>query len=258
MLPKTKPVAVFDTAFHQTIPEKAYLYGLPYNLYKKNNIRKYGFHGISHKYITQETSKKLKKKNLKIISCHLGNGSSITASINGKSVDTSMGLTPLEGVIMGTRSGSFDPSIIFFLKENLKMDIKKINKLINEESGLKGISEISSDMRNIYEEYLKKNERAILTIELLSYQIAKYIGAYAAAMNGIDAIVFTGGMGEKAFYVREKTCEYIKFLGANLDKNKNKNSEEVISDKKSKVKILVIKTNEELQIAEETKALIKG
>lgn len=263
-LPKAKQVAVFDTAFHQTMPEKAYLYGLPYFLYKKDQIRRYGFHGTSHKYVVNQALNLLKNKKAKIVSCHLGNGSSITATIDGKSVDTSMGFTPLEGVLMGTRSGSIDPAITFHLQQNLKMKPAKVDQLLNWESGLLGLSEISSDMREIYQKSLKGNDKektqAKLTIETLSYQIAKYCGAYAAAMNGINAIVFTGGLGEKAFYVREKVCEYLEFLGLKLDKKKNlelstkaapKNQE--ISVKGSKIKVYVIETNEEQQIAMETK-----
>ncbi|MFH1533912.1 MAG: acetate kinase [Nitrospirota bacterium] len=242
-------IAIFDTAFHQTMPEKAYLYGLPYEYYKKHNIRRYGFHGTSHKYVTETAIKILKKKNLKIISCHIGNGSSITASINGKSVDTSMGFTPLEGVMMGTRSGSIDPAIILHLQKELKMKPDAIDNLLNHESGLKGFSEISSDMRNIYAKYKEKDPRAILTIETLSYQIAKYLGAYTAAMDGLDAIIFTGGLGEKAFYVREKACSYLNHSGLKLNSKKNENCEQLISDSKSKIKVFVIPTNEEKEIA---------
>ncbi|MFH1218531.1 MAG: acetate kinase [Candidatus Peregrinibacteria bacterium] len=260
ILPKTKQVAVFDTAFHQTMPPKAFLYGLPYNLYTKHQIRRYGFHGTSHKYVTNQAVKLLKKKNLKIISCHLGNGSSITASLNGKSVDTSMGFTPLEGVMMGTRSGSIDPAIIFHLKDKLKMKPDQIEDLLNEKSGLKGFSEISQDMREIYQESKKGNRQALLTIELLSYQIAKYVGAFAAALNGLDCLIFTGGLGENAFYIREQVASYLSHLNLKLNTSKNKEitaptpltQPEKISDTHSKVQVLVIPTNEELQIAEET------
>lgn len=242
-------IAVFDTAFHQTMPEKAYLYGLPYEYYKKHDIRRYGFHGTSHKYVIETAIKLLKKKNLKIISCHIGNGSSITASINGKSVDTSMGFTPLEGIMMGTRSGSIDPAIILHLQKELKMKPAAIDELLNNESGLKGFSEISPDMRDIYAKYKEKDPRAILTIETLSYQIAKYLGAYTAAMDGLDAIIFTGGLGEKAFYVREKACSYLSHSGLKLNAKKNENCEQLISDNKSKIKVFVIPTNEEKEIA---------
>ena len=252
LLPRIPQVAVFDTAFHQTMPEKAYLYGLPYEYYKKHNIRRYGFHGTSHQYVTEKAIKLLKKKNLKIISCHIGNGSSITASINGKSIDTSMGFTPLEGIIMGTRSGSIDPAIVLHLQKKLKMKPDKVDELLNHESGLKGLSQISPDMRNIYAKYLTKDPRAILTIEILSYQIAKYIGAYAATLNGLDALIFTGGLGEKAFYVRQKACDYLTHLGVKLNTKRNENCEELISDGKSRTKVFVFHTNEEKQIALET------
>lgn len=258
MLAKTKQVAIFDTAFYQSLEQKAYLYGLPYEWYEKHGIRKYGFHGTNHEYVIKKAEKLLKNKKLKIVSCHLGNGSSITASKNGKSIDTSMGFTPLDGVIMGTRCGSIDPSIILYIGKKLKLKPEKINEILNNESGLKGLSKISSDMRDIYERYLKKDKFAKLSIELLSYQVAKHIGAYTAALNGIDCIIFTGGMGEKAFYVREKVCEYFEHLGLKLDKKNNTNSTETISDKKSKIKVLIITANEEEMIAEKTLKLIKN
>lgn len=252
LLPKAKQTAIFDTAFHQTMPEKAFLYGLPYELYEKHKIRRYGFHGTSHNYVVQQAIKMLKNKKARIISCHMGNGISVTASIGGKSVDTSMGMTPLEGPIMGTRSGSVDPGIIFHLGDELKMKPKEINDLLNNKSGLKGLSGISSDMREIYQTSLKKDEKALRTMALLSYQLAKYCGAYTAAMNGVDALVFTGGMGEKAFYLREMICEYLEFLGLKLDLKQNRlDSPTEISEKKSKVKVYVIPTNEERQIAME-------
>jgi acetate kinase len=256
ILPKTPQVAIFDTAFHQTMPEKAFMYALPYSFYKKHNIRRYGFHGTSHKYVINEAIKLLKKKNTKIISCHLGNGSSITASLNGKSVDTSMGLTPLEGIMMGTRSGTIDPAIIFHLENTLHLSPSKIYEILNNKSGLLGISQISSDMRKIYAKSLEKNRLANLTIESLSYQIAKYLGSYASILEGIHAIIFTGGLGERAFYVRQKACNYLKFLGLTLDPQKNKKNEKIISTPKSKIKVFVIPTNEEKQIAIETKKTI--
>lgn len=256
LLAKAKQVAIFDTAFHQTMPEKAYLYGLPYELYKNHGIRRYGFHGTSHKYVVNQTLKLLKTKKAKIVSCHLGNGISITASLNGKSVDNSMGFTPLEGVIMGTRSGSIDPAIIFHLAREHKMKYEYIEEILNNESGLKGLSQISSDMRDIYAKSLKKDPQALLTMEVLAYQIAKYCGAYIAALQGIDAVVFTGGMGENAFYIRAKVCEYLEFLGLKLDKKRNEKNEQEISEKKSKIKVFVIHTNEEIQIAGETRALL--
>lgn len=264
LLKRTKHFAIFDTAFHQSMPEKAYLYPLPYKYYKKDNIRRYGFHGSSHKYVVNEVLKKIRNKKAKIISCHLGNGASITASANGKSIDTSMGFTPLEGIIMGTRSGSIDPAIILYLERKYKLKADKIDEILNHKSGLLGVSEISSDMREIYQKSLKKNKRAQLTIDILSYQIAKYCGAYAAAMQGLDAIIFTGGLGEKAFYVREQVAEYLSFLGLNIDKKKNskitppnKHKDfEAIHKSNSKIKAYVIATDEEKQIALEVKKLI--
>lgn len=262
LLPKAKQVAVFDTAFHQTMPEKAYLYGLPYKLYQKDQIRRYGFHGTNHKYVIERTHKLLKIKKSKIVSCHLGNGSSITAAIDGKSIDTSMGFTPLEGIMMGTRSGTIDPAITFHLQNNLKMKPKDVDHLLNHESGLLGISEISSDMRDIYEKSQKGDEKARLAIEMLAYQIAKYCGAYSAAMQGLDAIIFTGGLGEKAFYVREKVLSYLEFLGFTIDKTKNASVKksgfdfEEISPKRSRKKVFVIEANEAVQIGKETLSVL--
>ena len=255
ILPKATQVAVFDTAFHHCMPEKAYRYALPQELHEEG-IRRYGFHGTSHKYVVTQTLKLLKKlpktkqsKTPRVISCHLGNGSSITASIKGKCVDTSMGLTPLEGIAMGTRCGSIDPAIIFHLARNKKLE--RIEKILNKESGLKGLSDISNDMRDIWKASNEGNEQAQLTIEILAYQIAKYCGAYSAAMGGLDALVFTGGMGEKAYYVRKKVCQYLEFLGLDLDKKANENNSESISSKKSKIQTYVIQTDEEMQIAKE-------
>ncbi|MBU1992267.1 MAG: acetate kinase [Patescibacteria group bacterium] len=256
-LPKVSQVAVFDTAFHQTLPEKAFLYGLPYKYYSKLGIRRYGFHGTSHKYVTHEAIKMLKKKNAKVVTVHLGNGSSIAASKGGKSVDTSMGFTPLEGLIMGTRCGDLDPAIVFYLQEKLKIDTDKIDEILNKESGLKGLSGISSDMRKIYALSKKGNKRALLMIEILGYRIAKYVGAYTAVLNGLDAIVFTAGMGEKAFYVRKKACGYLKHLGLKLDNSKNRRNALKIHASGSKVKVFVIPTNEELQISREVREVVK-
>ncbi len=256
-LGRTKQVAVFDTAFHQTLPEKAYLYGLPYSWYREHGIRRYGFHGTSHHYVTQEALKLLKTKKAKIVSCHLGNGSSITASIDGISMDTSMGFTPLEGVMMGSRSGTIDPSIVFYAMDQMKLKKDKVEDILNHESGLKGFSEISSDMRKIRDKAAAKDERAMLTLELLSYQIAKYIGSSMVAINGIDALIFTGGIGENASYVREKVCAYLEFMGLKLNSKKNDKDEELISDTKSKVKVFVINTNEEKEIAIQTEKVLK-
>ena len=248
LFPKAKQIAVFDTAYYSTLPEKAYLYALPYNLYTKQKIRRYGFHGTNHEYVVNEALKLMKTKKAKIVSCHMGNGISITASINGKAIDTSMGFTPLEGVPMGTRSGDIDPAIILHL---IKTGIKpeKIDYILNHESGLKGLFG-KSHMKDIWEASQKNNKRAKLTIEILAYRIAKYIGSYTAAMNGLDALIFTAGMGEKAWYLREIICEYLAYLGVEIDKKKNKtNKDLMICDKKSEQYIFVIPANEELAIA---------
>lgn len=249
--PKAKNYAIFDTSFHSTIPEKAYLYALPRKLYEKHKIRKYGFHGTSHKFVTEKALQILKNKKAKIISCHIGNGVSITGSIGGKAVDTTMGFTPLEGMIMGTRCGSIDPAITFYLSRNLKLSIDEIEKIYLKESGLKAISEISWDMREIYKKSLKKDKKALFTIEMFSYHLAKHIAEIAVSTQGIDAIVFTAGIGENAFYVREQTIKNLSHFGISLDKTANRLSKEIISSKASKAKVLVIKTNEELQIAKE-------
>lgn len=250
-LPDAKNYAVFDTAFHSTMPEKAYLYALPSELYEKHKIRKYGFHGTSHKFVTEKALQILKNKKAKIISCHLGNGVSLTASIGGKAVDTTMGFTPLEGMIMGTRCGSIDPAITFYISRNLKLPLEKIEEIYLKKSGLKAISQISWDMREIYKKSLKKDKKATFAIEMFSYHLAKHIAQLSATTQGIDAIVFTAGIGENAFYVREKTIDYLSHFGISLNKKTNRLSKEVISSKTSKVKVLVIKTDEELQIAKE-------
>lgn len=252
LLPGIPQVAVFDTAFHETLEPKAYMYPLPYELYSKHGIRRYGFHGTSHQYVSEQAAKILKNKKLKIASCHLGNGSSVTAIVNGKSVDTSMGLTPLEGVPMGTRSGDIDSAIIFHLLKQHRQTPDRIENMLMKESGLKGLSGISSDMRDVWAGVQKKNPRAQLALQILCYRIAKYIGSYAAAMNGLDVIIFTAGIGENAWYIRRNVCEYLNHLGLRLDPKKNKKNALTISSKKSKVKVLVIPTNEEEQIAKET------
>ncbi|MFT4304921.1 MAG: acetate/propionate family kinase [Candidatus Woesearchaeota archaeon] len=257
LLPKVKQVAVFDTAFHQTMPEKAYIYAIPEKFYKKHGIRRYGFHGTSHKYVSDKAYKFLKNKNKKIITCHLGNGSSITAINKGKSIDTSMGFTPLEGLPMGTRSGNLDPAIPLYIQNLLKQSEKNnINEILNKKSGLKALCGFS-DMRTIYEKYKKKDKKAILAMDILSYKIAFYISGYLSSLNGVDAIVFTAGIGENAFYLREKICNHLNYLDLKLDKKKNKENKEIISSNKSKVKVFVIKTDEEKQIVEEVEKLIK-
>ena len=253
ILPRTKQVAVFDTAFHQTLQPKAYLYAIPQELYTKHGIRRYGFHGTNHQYVTNKAINLLgNKPGLKIISVHLGNGSSITASISGKAVDTSMGFTPLEGIPMGTRCGSIDPAVVLEIQKLKRFTPRRADEFLNHECGLLGLSGISSDMREIYAASLKKDPDALLAIEHLSYQIAKHIGAYTAALNGLDALVFTGGMGEKAFYVREKVCNYLSHLKLELNEKKNKANKEKIHSGKSSIRVFVIKADEEYQIAKLT------
>jgi len=259
LLPNVKQVAVFDTEFHSNMPEKAFVYGIPYKYYKKYGIRRYGFHGTSHKYVSKKAAEILKKdyKKLRIITCHLGNGSSIAAVQNGKSIDTSMGFTPLEGVVMGTRCGDIDPAIIFFLMKKEKLSVKEVDNLLNKKSGLLGISGISPDVRVLWNKEKKGNKRANLTLNVLAYRITKYIGSYISVLNGLDAIVFTAGIGENAYYLRERILRNFEYIGLKVDKTRNKNNELIISSDNSKIKVLVIPTNEELQIARETFELVK-
>ena len=257
LMPGVPQVGVFDTAFHQTIPECAYLYGIPYKFYKKYKIRRYGFHGTSHKYVAQRAAEILKKpiEELKIITCHLGNGSSITAVKNGVSIDTSLGFGTVAGIVMGTRCGDLDPAIIPFLMDKEKLNVEGINKIIYKESGLLVLSEgISSDKRDLREKANQGDKRAIRTISVFTYGIKKYIGAYAAAMGGLDAIVFTAGIGENSKETRAEVCEGLEFLGVKIDPEKNKvrAKEAIISNDDSKVKVMVIPTNEELMIAKDT------
>ena len=257
LIPGVPQVGVFDTAFHQTIPECAYLYGIPYKYYKKYKVRRYGFHGTSHKYVAQKAADILEKplEELKIITCHLGNGSSITAVKNGISIDTSLGFGTVTGIIMGTRCGDLDPAIIPFLMDKEKLTVEEINKIIYKESGLLGLSEgISSDKRDLRERANQGDERAIRTISVLIYGIKKYIGAYAAAMGGVDVIVFTAGIGENSKETRAEVCEGLEFLGVKIDPEKNKvcGKEAIISNNNSRVKVMVIPTNEELMIAKDT------
>ncbi|MHC2994752.1 MAG: acetate kinase [Candidatus Atribacteria bacterium] len=257
LMPGIPQVGVFDTAFHQTIPEHAYLYGIPYKFYKKYKVRRYGFHGTSHKYVAQRAAEILKKpiEELKIITCHLGNGSSITAVKNGVSIDTSLGFGTVAGIIMGTRCGDLDPAIIPFLMDKEQLSVEEINKIIYKESGLLGLSEgISSDKRDLRNKAEQGDERAIRTISVFIYGIKKYIGAYAAAMGGIDIIVFTAGIGENSIETRVEACEGLEFLGVKIDPEKNKvqGKEAIISNNNSRVKVMVIPTNEELMIARDT------
>ena len=258
IMPDVPMVAVFDTAFHQTMPKEAYLYALPYEAYTENMIRRYGFHGTSHLYVSERAAAMLgkPKEEVRIITCHLGNGSSIAAVKNGKCVDTSMGLTPLEGLPMGTRCGDMDPAIITFLMEQKGMDVKEVNAYINKKSGMLGVSGVSSDFRDLGEAAAKGNERAKVALDMFCYKVKKYIGSYAAAMNGVDAIVFTAGVGENDRGVREKILTGLDYLGVKVDFDYNKTAprgEEIeISAKDSKVKVFVIPTDEEMVIARDT------
>ena len=260
LMPGVPMVAVFDTAFHQTMPEKAYLYGLPYEYYENYKVRRYGFHGTSHSFVSKETSRFLGMdlKNSKIIVCHLGNGASISAVKDGKCVDTSMGLTPLEGLVMGTRSGDIDPAIMEYIAKKEDLDIAGVMNVLNKKSGLEGISGLSSDFRDLTAGAKEGNKRAIAAIEVFCYRVAKYVGSYVAAMNGVDAIAFTAGIGENVGLVREKVCSYLGYLGITLDAEANAKSGDncVISAADSKVKVAVIPTNEELAICRETVALV--
>ncbi len=263
LMPETPMVAVFDTAFHQTMPDKAYMYGLPYEYYEKYKIRRYGFHGTSHSYVSKKAAEVLGKKyeDLKIIVCHLGNGASVSAVKNGKCVDTSMGLTPLEGLIMGTRSGDIDPAIMEFIAHKEGKSIDEIMNILNKKSGVLGLSEnLSSDFRDLEDAYHAGNARAINTMETFAYRVAKYIGAYTAAMNGVDVICFTAGVGENCSFVREMICDqYLGYLGVKIDREANaKRGEDIaVSTPDSKTTVMVIPTNEELAIARETYRLTR-
>ena len=260
LMPGKPNVAVFDTAFHQTMPEKAYMYAIPKKYYDEYKVRKYGFHGTSHRFVSKETIKflGLDPENSKVIVAHLGNGSSISAVVNGKCVDTSMGLTPLQGLVMGTRSGDIDPAIMEFIAKKENLDIAGIMNVLNKKSGVEGVSGVSSDFRDLEAAAKAGNKRAELAIDVFAYRVAKYVGAYTAAMNGVDNIVFTAGIGENCALVRTKVCSYLGYLGITIDEEANgKRGEEiVISTPDSKVKVLVVPTNEELAIARETVALV--
>lgn len=261
LMPGVPQVGVFDTAFHQTMPKKAYIYGLPYEVYEKYGIRRYGFHGTSHRFVSQTVAKMLGQDiaNLKIITCHLGNGSSIAAIQNGKCIDTSMGLTPLEGLVMGTRCGDLDPAILPLLMKKENMTADQIDSYINKKSGVLGVSGVSSDFRDIEAAADKGNKRAQLALDIFAYRTLKYIGSYAAAMNGVDAIVFTAGLGENSISMRAKICEGLGYLGTELDEQKNniRGKAQEISVDGAKVKLFVIPTNEELMIARDTKTICK-
>ena len=257
LMPDTLMVGVFDTAFNQTMEPKAYLYGLPYRYYEKYKIRRYGFHGISHKYVSQRAAEFMGQdpRHVKTIVCHLGNGASISAVKYGKVVDNSMGFTPLEGLVMGTRCGDVDPGALEFLAKKENLDFPQVMAILNQESGVLGISKnYSSDFRELKDAEIKYNEKAALAREIFAYKVAKYVGSYAAAMNGVDNIVFTAGVGENDSDIRQEICSYLEFLGITLDELKNREQAEAvrISEGTSKVNVLVIRTNEELEIARET------
>ena len=259
LLPKAKQVAVFDTAFHQTMPEIAYLYGLPTDLYRKHGIRRYGFHGTNHKYISEEAIKLLRKNrrsSSKLITVHLGNGCSVTAIRNGKSIDTSMGYTPLEGLIMGTRSGDLDPALVEVISKAKKMTLHQTEIFLNKQTGLKGISGLDSDMRTIWQAVQKKHHLATLALDLYCYRIVKYINSYIGVLNGVDAIVFSGGIGEHAWYVRERVCASLKHLGISVAPAKNKQNAQIFSTPSSKARLIIVPANEELEIARQSLKLI--
>ena len=260
LMPNTPMTAVFDTAFHQTMPEKAYMYGLPYNYYEDYKIRRYGFHGTSHSFVSKKAAEVMEKpyEELKTIVCHLGNGSSVTAVMNGQSVDTSMGMTPLEGLVMGTRSGDIDAGAVTFIMEKEGLNATGVSNLLNKKSGVLGVSGVSSDMRELEAAVAAGNPKAILAEKMYFYRIKKYIGAYAAALGGVDIILFTGGVGENQANCRSEVCEGLEFMGVKIDleKNKVRGEEAIISADDSKVTVAVIPTDEELMIASDTLAIL--
>ncbi|WP_435171263.1 acetate/propionate family kinase [Paenibacillus glycanilyticus] len=262
-MPNVPQVVVFDTAFHQTMPNTSYLYPIPRVLYRRHKVRRYGFHGTSHQYVSRKAAKFLGKplESLKMISCHIGNGASATAILDGKSFDTRMGMTPLEGLMMGTRSGDLDPAIVPYVMNKEELTLSEVNSMLNKHSGMLAISGISSDMREIVEAMGEGDANAKLAFDMYTYRVRKYIGAYAAAMNGVDVILFTAGVGENSNVLRKAVCEGISFLGVELDEERNNiRSKEVreISTDASRVKVLVVPTNEELLIARDTYAIVKG
>ncbi|MBK1810629.1 acetate kinase [Clostridium sp. YIM B02505] len=261
LMPNTPMAVVFDTAFHQTMPDKAFLYALPYELYKEHNIRKYGFHGTSHKYVSAKVAEVMGKdlSELKMVTCHLGNGSSLTAIKNGKSIDTSMGFTPLEGIAMGTRTGDLDPAVVTFIMDELGYTVEETNELLNKKSGVLGISGVSSDFRDIEIAAANGNARAQLALDIFQYRVRKYIGSYAAAMGGLDVVVFTAGVGENDPLTRQKSCEGLEFLGIEIDTDKNNVRGKIaeVSKEGSKVKVFVIPTDEEMMIAKDTLELVR-
>lgn len=262
LLPGLPQVAVFDTSFHQSMPPEAFLYAIPYDYYQVHKVRRYGFHGTSHKFVAAKGAKMIDKnwEDLKIITCHLGNGGSIAAIKNGKSIDTSMGFTPVEGLMMGTRSGDLDIGALLYIAENEKLDIKGMNNLVNKRSGLCGISGVGSDMRDIEAEAEKGNQRAQYSLDMFAYKVKKYIGAYAASLGGVDLIIFTGGIGENARNIRYDVCKDLAFLGVDFDEKKNEEiigADAILTKDGSKTKVLVVTTDEEFVIANDTYKLVK-
>ena len=262
LMPGIPQVAVFDTSFHQTMPEHAYMYAIPREYYKKYKIRKYGYHGTSHKFVSKRASEVVGRdsRKMKMVTCHLGNGASITAIENGKSIDTSMGFTPVDGLIMGTRTGDIDPGVLLYLADKEHLSLKGISNVINKRSGMMGISEISSDMRDLELAYYEGNERASLALTMYAYRVKKFIGAYTAIMNGLDALIFTGGVGENDFNIRRMICQQLEYLGLEFDEVANhgvKGEDKVISKENSRVTAAVIKTNEELVIASDTHKIVQ-
>lgn len=262
ILPDVPQVGVFDTAFHQTMPSYAYMYGLPYEMYEKYGVRRYGFHGTSHRYVSRRACEflGLEYEKQRIITCHIGNGGSITAIKDGKSVDTSMGMTPVEGLIMGTRCGDVDPGALLYIQQKEQLDHEGMQALINKKSGVAGLTGVSSDMRDIEKAVEEGNERAIMALNMYEYRITKYIGAYTAALGGVDVIVFTGGVGENQTGTRERICKQLAFLGIEFDveKNKTRGEEIELSTPNSKVRVVVIPTDEEYMIARDTEAIVKA
>jgi acetate kinase len=262
LLPGIPQVAVFDTSFHQSMPPHAYMYAIPREYYEKYGIRKYGYHGTSHKYVFKKASEIMGKdtRDMKVVSCHLGNGASVSAIEHGRSMDTSMGFTPVDGLIMGTRTGDIDPGVLLFLADKEHLSLKGISNLINKRSGMMGISEISSDMRDLELAYYEGNERANLALTMYAYRVKKFIGAYAAIMNGLDCVIFTGGIGENDFNIRRMICQNMEFLGLEFDEPMNhgvKNEDKIISKPDSRVTALVVRTNEELVIATDTYKILE-
>ncbi|MCK5135099.1 MAG: acetate kinase [Bacteroidales bacterium] len=262
LVPGLPQVAVFDTSFHQNMPPHAYMYAIPREYYEKYGVRKYGYHGTSHKYVFKRTSEILGRdtRDMKVVSCHLGNGASVTAIEHGKSMDTSMGFTPVDGLIMGTRTGDIDPSVLLFLADKEHLSLKGVSNMINKRSGIMGISEISSDMRDLELAYYEGNERANLALTMYAYRVKKFIGAYAAIMNGLDCLIFTGGIGENDFNIRRMICQNMEYVGLDFDETGNhgvKGEDKIISKPDSKTTVLVVKTNEELVIASDTYKILE-